>query len=230
MSHVLMRRGSPFRPTALACALLACTTPVHAFKIDTGDSELKLRWDNTVKYSASYRLEGQSPGLNTADDINQDDGDNNFDKGLVSNRLDIFSEFDASYGNFGARISAAAWYDDVYHQDTDNQTVSSNHAPANEFSKDVKDVMGGDTELLDAFIYSRFEIGGGTGTVRLGRHTLLWGESLFFGSNGIAGGQAPTDLVKLLSVPHSQFKEIARPTGKLSVDIPINEKLTLGPI
>lgn len=227
MTHVLIRRGIPFYPTALACALLASATQVYAFKIDSGDSELKLRWDNTVKYTISQRLEGQSPGLNTAIDDNQDDGNNNFDKGLVSNRVDLFTEFDGSYKDFGFRFSGAAWYDDVYHQDTDNDTVTSNHAPANEFSDDVKDIMGSDAELLDAFIYSRFDINDGTGTVRLGRHSLLWGESLFFGANGIAGGMAPIDVVKLQSVPNTTFKEAARPIGKLSVDIPVNDMLSI---
>jgi hypothetical protein len=64
--------------------------------------------------------------------------------------------------------------------------------------------------------------------VRLGRHTLLWGESLFFGANGIAGGQAPLDLIKLLSVPSSTFKEIALPTGKLSGQFQLTPTVTLG--
>ena len=62
----------------------------------------------------------------------------------------------------------------------------------------------------------------------MGRHTLLWGETLFFGGNGIAGGQAPLDLVKLLSVPNSQFKEVARPTGKLSGQMQLTDALSLG--
>ena len=48
-------------------------------------------------------------------------------------------------------------------------------------------------------------------TVRAGKHSVLWGESLFFGTNAIAGGQQPFDVVKLLSVPSTQFKEAIRP-------------------
>lgn len=218
----------PFRSMATACAICACATSAHAFEIDTGDSELKLRWDNTVKYTAATRLEDPSAGLNTPDDDNQDDGNNNFDKGLVSNRLDLFSEFDLSYGNVGARISAAAWHDAVYQSDTDNETVFSNHAEGNEFSDETKRIMGGDTELLDAFVYARIPVGEGTGTVRLGRHSVLWGESLFYGANGIAGGMAPIDVVKLQSVPNTTFKEAARPIGKLSADIPLTENVSVG--
>jgi hypothetical protein len=32
--------------------------------------------------------------------------------GYVNNRIDLLSEFDASYRNYGMRISGAAWYDD----------------------------------------------------------------------------------------------------------------------
>jgi hypothetical protein len=88
--------------------------------------------------------------------------------------------------------------------------------------------MGRKAELLDAFVFGKFQLGDKPATVRLGRHTLLWGESLFFGANGIAGGMAPLDLPKLLSVPNSQFKEIARPTGKLSGQMQLSDGFTLG--
>ena len=34
----------------------------HAFKFDTGNEDLKLRWDNTVKYSAAVRVKDPLPG------------------------------------------------------------------------------------------------------------------------------------------------------------------------
>jgi Protein of unknown function (DUF1302) len=219
--------------------LAACAAvQVHAFEFDTGNPDLKLRWDNTVKYSAGFRLLDRSPGLSQTkfgptgivgpNNINQDDGNNNFDKGVVSSRFDLFSEADLSWNNFGARISGAAWYDSIYRRNTDNTTTTGNHSPASEFPRETREVMGGDVELLDAFVYGRFDLGGKTLSARLGRHTLLWGESLFFGSNGIAGGQAPLDLVKLLSVPNAQFKEVARPTGKLSGSLQLTDTVTLG--
>ena len=50
--------------------------------------------------------------------------------------------------------------------------------------------MGNDAELLNAFVQDRFTVFGLPASVRLGRQTLLWGESLFFANNGIAAGQA----------------------------------------
>ena len=225
------------RPSVLALAAMAACS-AQAFEIDTGNPELTLRWDNTVKYSAGLRLDDRSPGLSQTkfgptgvvgpNNINQDDGNNNFDKGLVSSRFDLFSEADLSWRNLGARLSAAAWYDVVYNRPTSNTTLTSNHSPASELPDDTRQVMGRDAEVLDAFVYGRFDLGGQALSARLGRHTLLWGESLFFGSNGIAGGQAPLDLVKLLSVPNAQFKEVARPIGKLSGTLQLSDAVTLG--
>ncbi|MBU1295933.1 MAG: DUF1302 domain-containing protein [Gammaproteobacteria bacterium] len=220
----------PFRLKALAIAIVSSTSTVYGFEIETGNPDLRLSLGNTIKYSTAFRTKDASSGLTEGSAAtNYNDGDNNFDKGMVSSRLDLFSEFDLSYKDAGIRISGAAWYDDVYHQDTDNSSTTSNHSPANEFSDTTKKVMGGDAEILDAFVYSRFPVMNGMdGTIRVGRHTLLWGESLFFGSNGIAGGQGPVDAVKLSSVPNSTFKETMRPTGKVSVDIPISETVSLG--
>lgn len=225
------------RPALLAAAAVAACS-AQAFEIDTGNPDLKLRWDNTLRYSAASRLADRSPGLSStafgptgivgANNLNQDDGDNNFGRGLVSSRLDLLSELDASYGAFGARVSAAAWYDTVYNRATNNNSTSGNHAPPSAFPDETHDLMGRKAEVLDAFVFGKFQLGSRAASVRLGKHTLLWGESLFFGSNGIAGGQAPLDLIKLLTVPNSTFKEIARPTGKLSGQVQLSDELTLG--
>lgn len=237
-----MRQPSPFacrlRPVAAAAFAASLAGGAQAFEIDTGNPDFKLRWDNTVKYSAAARIAKRSPGLSQtvfgptgivgANNLNQDDGDNNFSRGIVSNRLDLLSELDASYGNVGGRLSAAAWYDAYYNRGNQNTTFTANHTPGNEFPGETRDIMGRKAELLDAFVFGKFQLGDRPATVRLGRHTLLWGESLFFGANGIAGGMAPLDLPKLLSVPNSQFKEIARPTGKLSGQVQLSSDLVFG--
>lgn len=222
--------STPFRLKVIVLAIASGASSAYAFNIETGHSDLRASLDNTVKYSTAFRTQEASSGLTEGSEAdNFNDGDNNFGKGLVSNRLDLFSEFDLSYKDYGIRISGAAWHDDVYHHDTDNTSTTSNHSPANEFSDVTKEIMGGDAEILDAFVYGRFPVMDGMeGTVRIGRHSLLWGESLFFGANGIAGGQGPVDVVKLSSVPNSTFKETMRPTGKVSFDIPISETASFG--
>lgn len=227
-------RSTSIRPryTRIAVALvaLAGAQSASAIEIDTGNSDWKLSWDNTVKYSLAGRVKSPLPSLSNSLPVtaNQDDGDNNFKRGIVSNRLDLFSELDLSGPSYGARLSAAAWYDEVYNGRTDNLSFTSNHSPRDAFPSETRKLMGRKAEVLDAFVYGRFELGNTPATVRIGRHTLLWGESLFFGANGIAGGQAPLDLIKLLSVPNSQFKEVARPTGKISGQVQLSSDLAVG--
>lgn len=200
-----------------------------AAEIDTGNPDLKVRWDNTFKYSTAYRVKQRSPLL--VSDANLDDGDRNFGKGLISNRLDLLSEVDVTYKSVGVRTSAAAWYDAVYNRRNDNDSPSTSNSfskPHNEFPDATRRLHGRNAEVLDLFGFAKENIGGVPVSVRLGRHTLVYGESLFFGANGIANAQGPVDLVKLLTVPSSQFKEILRPVEQLSSVIQLKPNLTLG--
>jgi len=224
----VLPRGRRHAVSVATMALIAAQS-ASAGEIDIGNPDWKLRWDNTVKYSAMNRLDSPLPELsNGTGTLNQNDGNNNFGRGIVSNRIDLLSEIDLAGPSYGARVSAAAWHDGAYAGGTGNSSGTSNHTPGSEFPSETRRLMGGDAELLDAFVYSNFEVGGKSASTRLGRHTLLWGESLFFGANGIAGGQAPLDLIKLLSVPNATFKEVARPTGKLSGQVQLSSDVTLG--
>ena len=225
------------RATALAVASMGSIGSVAAFEIPMGESDVKARWDNTIKYSTAYRLHNPSERIAGGDagapppGPQLDDGDRNFRKGVVSNRVDLFSELDASYENFGGRISGAAWYDSVYNQSNDNRsaTVNSTSVGAGEFTHPTRDMMGRKAEILDAFFYFKSRDDAETPfSVRAGRHTVLYGESLFFGANGIANAQAPIDLIKLLSVPGSQFKEIIRPVGQVSTQVQVSSKVSVG--
>ncbi len=201
----------------------------RATELDTGNPDLHLRWDNTIKYSAGARLKESSPTLLA--DVNLDDGDRNFDRGLITNRIDLLSELDLSTKNFGLRVSGAAWYDSVYNRANDNTSPFTNNAVSvrtNEFTEATRNLHGRRAEILDAFVFGKGEIGGKSGTLRFGRHTLIYGESLFFGANGIANAQGPVDVVKLLSVPGSQFKEILRPVEQISGLLQLASNLSIG--
>jgi len=224
-------RRAPFTLT-LAGTLVLGIPCAQAFEISTGNPDLSLRWDNTLKYSSAWRLKDQSSRL-ASDSVarNQDDGDRAFDKGLISNRLDILSELDIGYREFGARVSGAGWFDTEYQKDTDNDdpTRANQRSVAyDQFTDDTRHLHGGDAELLDAFLYWNGDLADRALSVRLGRHGLIWGESLFFGANGIAGGMAPVDVVKAVSVPNTQFKEITRPVSQLSTTYQLTEALSLG--
>ncbi len=209
-------------------AVLGCSSHSYAFDF-AGDSDVSVRWDNTFKYSLMQRLKDPSsnlvspptmpPVLPPAGNIAGSDfgaGDNNFHKGIASKRLDWLSELDVTYHEWtGFRLSGDAWYDSVYNN-------------SNKFSEATQDLMGRKAELLDAFVFANGDLDDKPLSVRFGKHTVLYGETLFFGQNGIAGGQAPVDVIKLLSVPDSTFKEVLLPVEQLSGQIQLSSNVTVG--
>jgi Protein of unknown function (DUF1302) len=228
-----MRRSGSLKPIASAAALLCMfgiSVGASAGEIELANDDVKMRWDNTIKYSAGYRL--KSPSATLTADPNQDDGNRNFKKGLISNRFDLLSELDVAYKkDYGFRVSAAAWNDDVYKRTNDNDsaaTANNSSVASNAFNDRTRTLHGQKVDLLDAFAYANGNVNELPANVRLGRHTVLYGESLFFGNNGIANGQAPMDIIKLLSVPGSQFKEIARPVNQVSSQVQLTDRVSLG--
>ncbi len=69
----------------------------------------------------------------------------NFDKGLISNRLDLFSEFDVSYQKVEVPVWRAARYDDVTTRATTTTppgTINSYSVRYDQFTKDTRDLHG----------------------------------------------------------------------------------------
>ena len=198
-----------------------------------GSGGLQFSWTNTVRYNAAFRVEGADRQL--LGNPNLDDGDRNFDTGLVSNRLELLSELDAVAANgWGARVSALGWYDTVYNQDNDNPGFQGgafpNHTSEqfNEFTEKTRDLHGRRIELRDAFVFGRADIGDTALTMRLGQYALVWGESLFFAQNAIAGGQSAFDIGRLLADPTAQAKEFVLPVPQASAQLQVTPTLTLG--
>lgn len=238
-------RTMPLHRRAVALAAALAATGAHAAAIDIGESDWSLRLDNTLKLGLMARTKDADPAL--ADSfrllvpnvpasafpqaLNFNAGDDNFRrKGLVSKRVDLLTEFDAVYRkDSGLRLSAAAWYDAAYRGRTDATQVTNGQAPFNEFPDGTRELAGRKAELLDAFVFSAWDLEGGRRlSMRLGRHALQYGESLFFGDNGIARAQGPIDIFKLLASPNAQFKEIIRPVPQVSATLQLSPTLSLG--
>ncbi|MCK0506148.1 DUF1302 domain-containing protein [Aromatoleum anaerobium] len=231
------RIKSVSKAVAALCAGMAVSGAVFGVTIDTGNPDLSMRWDNTVKYNASWRVEQQDasgPASDAGAQINTDDGDRNFSRGLISNRVDLLSEFDLRYrNNMGIRVSGAAWYDQVYNESNDRSprhagSLNQRSADFDEFTTATEKLHGRKAEFLDAFIYGRTDIAGKGLNLKAGRFTQLYGETLYFGANGIAGAQTPLDLARALSVPNSQFKEVARPVGQVSAQLQLSPEVSVG--
>lgn len=225
-----------------AAALLSLASPAAlGFEFETGNPDVKVLWDTTAKYSTGFRLEPPSqaivggPNYDSASPSyfpNTDDGSRNFKRGLVSNRLDLLSELDVSYRNIGFRVSGAGWYDTVYQRSTNanDSPLTSNPISVayNQFTDATRRLHGGDAEILDAFVFGKFTLGTMPASLRLGKHTLLYGESLMLGANGIAAAQASIDVVKALTVPNALFKEFMMPINQVSGQVQVTPNVAVG--
>ena len=177
-----------------------------AFKIDTGNEDIRLNWDNTFRYNLGYRVGSQDQAILA--NPNLDDGDRNFATGIVANRLDVLSELDVTFKkDFGFRVSWAGWYDYAYAKDSfDNNSLSTSNTLKNgQQTLGINDYVkyyyaGPNGEVLDAFGFGRFSIGDVPFQVKAGRHTLFFGESLGLtaGLNSISYAQSPIDFFKAL--------------------------------
>lgn len=243
----LLRRTNGKNAMRLSMVAVASmmTTGVHALALDTENPDLSVRFDNTVKVSAMYRLNDADskltdsfrllvPGVPASafpQALNFNAGDDNFRKqGFVSQRVDLLSELDLVYKkDFGLRLSGAAWYDDVYQHNSNAVDHVNGQNPTNQFPDSTRTMAGNQGELLDAFVFGGWTFGEGQKlTARLGKHALQYGESLFFGDNGIARAQGPIDINKLLASPNAQFKEIIRPVPQLSAQFQVTPQVSVG--
>jgi len=213
-----------------AMGFLLCGS-VQAFEIPTGNEDLILRWDNTLKYNSGYRVKSQAADIMNAANFN--DGDRNFDKGFVTNRFDLLTEMDLNFKKeYGVRVSGAFWYDQAYSNTPDNNSVlTSNHISNGQQAIGFSDITeryneGPDGELLDAFAFWRMDFGPVPVNFKLGRHSIYWGESMI-NNQGISYSQAPLDLAKAISVPGTELKELFRPLAQISASSQLTDKLTL---
>ena len=244
------RRRGAFLVVAAALTALG---PAYARELDTGNPDLILRWDNTLRYNLGMRTEGRDRKI--ANSIIADEGTHSFDRGeLFANRLDLLSELDLTYRkNWGVRISAAGWYDNAYRRSAKaNRTLVVPNLPASgpfpplrealpnggefvsydngEYSSYVRRFYRGPSaELLDAFAFGRFNVGEIPVTMKVGRHTVYWGESLLLGGaiHGIAYSQMPLDFQKGLATPGAEAKELFRPVGNVSAQAQVTPEVSI---
>lgn len=220
--------------SVLALGSLAAA-PASAFEIDTGNSDIAIRVDNTVRYTYGQRVEKQDSRLTGVGAFNIDDGNRSFKRGdTVANRVDLLTEFDFVYANrHGFRVSAAAWSDGAYSSVNKDQPITwSNHlngaAQAHGLSgvgeRYAKGLSG---EFLDAFLFTGFDVGDARVNLKLGKHTVVWGEALYSSTNSIAYAQESVDLAKGLQIPGVEAKELFRPRNAFSVQAVLSPEISI---
>lgn len=189
---------------ALAAAAALSAAPSQAFDFNLGSWEGN--WDTTLSYGQLYRVQSRDPRLiGTANggigrSPNIDDGNLNYDTGLVSNAAKFVTELSLSRDNYGLFVRASGLYDyEVERQDTQRTPIPDTG----------KQLAGSYLRLLDAFVYGRFDLNGHELDLRAGNMVVNWGESTFI-QGGINSAINHFD-VSALRVPGSELREAYLP-------------------
>lgn len=229
------RRSKPAAAAAVAAAAAAALFhgPGAAFQIDLGSPDAVLRLDNTVRYNAGWRMEQRDRTL--ADSWGLQGGEYKFDKGeLITNRIDLLTEFDFVYKkSHGFRVSAASWYDAAYDDKVEGnpayQAAGLGTAyPNNRYTSAVSRYYLHSGEFLDAFVFGRVTLGADMPLdVKAGRHTVIYGEALFTPIHGASYSQGPVDFRKALATPGVEAKELFLPLNQISAQLQVNDRLSL---
>ena len=223
------------------------------------DNGLDIELDTTLTYGAQWRVEGRDSSIGAAgflaalqEDpflpltdpayvrrqaliINGDDGNNNFDTGMISNRLTVLMEMDARWRDLGVFVRGRAFYDTLY-KDTETDldefgfrtynsgTLYGGNADIGEFPSRTRDEHGSELEFLDAFVYGTFSLPGDRLLdLRAGRQVINWGEAVFY--QGINSIQNRAD-AQAANVPGVEIKEILLPTGAVYAQFDLLSNLT----
>jgi hypothetical protein len=164
-------------------------TQAAAATIETG-SDVTLRWDTTIWLStliqpgkAALNLQNYCSGA--ASGARSEDC--SYGGGFRRGRLDLTTSLDLSVQSFGAHVGASTWYDAV-----DRASYTGSHGP----SFDMSAHGGQRIEFAETYLRGEFNLGDDRISARGGRQLLVWGETLFATSNGIAAAQAPVDLYR----------------------------------
>ncbi len=235
VQHTAVRRRG-IRLTAIGAALVAAFAvpqSSHALEFDTGNDDLSIRWDNTLRLNVVQRVEKQDAAI--LKNPNYDDGDRNIDRGRVFSRFDWLSEFDVVYDRkMGFRVSAAGWWDPAY-SNLDNTSVATSNYLVNgrpalglpDYTKRYAEGPSG--EFLDVFGFGKFEVADIPVNVKLGQTTVFWGESLLFNGaiHSIAYSQNPIDVWKGLATPGAESKELFRPRVGLNIQAQVAQDVSV---
>ena len=201
MQAVARLRGARLEcpPAGLAASFLIVLAlgvtgwPVQAIELRGDDGAFTGHLDTTVTLGASIRVQNRAPDLvgvvngGSADSINGDNGDLNFDKGdFTSLSSQVTHELDLRWRNLGFFGRLFYFYD---------AAIMNIEPERTDFTSDAKDDAGRNIEVLDAYAAGDFNLGPLPLTVRIGNQVISWGESTFI-PNGI-NTVNPVDVTKL---------------------------------
>jgi hypothetical protein len=172
----------------LALNLVATPAWAEVFRV----GEINGLFDISLAYGLLARTESRDRefiGIGNGGDaatVNVDDGDLNYDKGIVSNGVRATAELTLKWRNFGAYVRGYGFYD--FENELDDREHSA-------LSSDADDLVGRGGDFQDYYVSAALDLGGVPVHLRVGNQVLNWGESGFlrFGVDVIN----PLDLIAI---------------------------------
>ena len=223
----------------LAAGLMVATS-VGAVEFSMGGADVTV--SNKLSVGAAWRLKDPDPVLigygngGTANSTNGDDGNLAWEKGdMVASTVKFTSDVSLTMGDFGLFVRGSGIYNSaVEGQDlfdpADYQTGTCGAPPCKEqpaseiaFKEDlIRDHVGTDFDLLDAYIFGRFTVMDRALLIKVGRQVLNWGESVFVqhGLNALI-----TADVNQLRVPGWEIEEVQTPVGMAVISLDLFENV-----
>jgi len=199
---------------------------------EAGHPDWSLDFAHILRATLAQRM--ARPDGRIANNGSVDQGDALFQRGdFIAKRIDWLGELNLRYRQrHGLRLSATAWVDGAYgNQGRANPAAQPSASPSyagNVFTHYVQRYYRGPSgEFLDAFAFTSLDAGESVWNLKLGRHAVVWGESMFGTGHAIAYAQTPSDGLKSIANPGASAKETSLPIHQLSLVAQINPELSL---
>ena len=214
-----MSRLFRFAVCALALVFVLSAAPAGAEDFTHGELEGSL--DITLSHGVTLRVGDRDERLigttngGVATSVNSDDGNLNFDRGIVSNASKFIGELDLNYRNFGAFARVHGFFD--------SENENGDRARS-ELSDEAKDLVGKDFEVLDLYLTGSFDLGDAAVDLRVGNHVISWGESTFI-QNSI-NVINPFDVTKLRT-PGAELRDGLVPVPMVSFSAALHQDLSV---
>jgi hypothetical protein len=226
-----------FAPATAGFALagllpLLVAVQAQAVEFSFADDEVTGSVDTTLSYGQLWRVQGHdnTPSI-TSDDINTNDGNRNFDTGLVSEVFKITTDAEVKYQNYGAFVRGTAFYDtqimdkhNDYNDDNTPAQPSQSYPNNNHFTQGTRDKAGNGAEILDAYVYGSWDIAEKPVTARFGKQVFNWGEGIFY--RGGVNTTNPVNAAKF-RLPGAELKEVLIPIEAFNFSVGLTENLSM---
>ncbi len=231
----------PQRMVALRAGIggLAMLIPMHAsaFPFELGPVDGRL--DTVLSAGVTLRMQDRDDSLmgiangGTARSVNDDDGNYGFDKGdVVSAVAKATHDLDLTYGNYGLFSRFSYFYDQAA---SDADHLEDRLGPGGlatrdrelgqyELGRRGRDRLESKIDLLDLFVYGKFDVAGHQLSARFGKQVVSWGESTFI-QNSI-NSINPIDVARIRS-PGAELREALIPTAMAWASLQINDVTSL---